>query len=112
MLVKSLTDVFVISLRIKTGSQRGHKQLVMTTGFFCRKERIPSDSLRRLNVRNIFTPAIVVLVLLAVIGCSGINEQIGPDQWMQRSLDAHKEAARLHEEQHDWANYAEAQHNL
>jgi hypothetical protein len=25
--VKSLTDIFVISLRIKTGSQKGHKQL-------------------------------------------------------------------------------------
>jgi hypothetical protein len=28
--VKSLTDIFVISLRIKTGRQRGHKQLVLT----------------------------------------------------------------------------------
>jgi hypothetical protein len=27
--VKSLADIFVISLRIKTGSQRGHKQLVL-----------------------------------------------------------------------------------
>ena len=28
--VKSLTDIFVISLRIKTVSQRGHKQLFLS----------------------------------------------------------------------------------
>jgi hypothetical protein len=28
--VKSLTDIFVISLRLQTGSQRGHKQLLLT----------------------------------------------------------------------------------
>ena len=29
MFAKSLADIFVISLRIKTGSQRDHKQLIL-----------------------------------------------------------------------------------
>jgi len=58
-------------------------------------------------------PAVmVVLILLDVIGCSSINEQVGPDQKIQRSLDAFKEAARRFEQQQDWANYAAAQNNL
>jgi hypothetical protein len=32
-LVKSLADILVISLRIKTGSQRGHKQLILSEPF-------------------------------------------------------------------------------
>ena len=63
-------------------------------------------------MRNIFTPAIVVLVLLAVIGCSSVNEQIGPDQWMQRSLDVLKEVARLSEKYQDWVKHAKVQSNL
>lgn len=58
-------------------------------------------------------PAVmVVLVLLYVIGCSSINEQVGPDQKNQRSLDAFKEAARRFDEQQDWENYAKVQNNL
>ena len=54
----------------------------------------------------------VVLVLLDVIGCSSINQQLGPDQKMQRSLDVLKEAARRSEEYQDWVKYAKVQNNL
>jgi hypothetical protein len=54
----------------------------------------------------------VALVLLDVIGCSSINEQIGLDQKIQRTLDVLKEAARRSEEQQDWVKYAKVQNNL
>src|SRR5204863_275989 len=78
----------------------------------CREKRVPPVSARRLDILSIFASSMVVLVLLDVIGCSSINQQLGPDQKMQRSLDVHKEAARRLEEREIWADYATAQDNL
>ena len=79
----------------------------------CRKDRVPPVSPRRLAILSIFTPTMMVmLLLLHVIGCSNIDERIGPDQKIQRSLDALKQEARRFEKQKDWASYAKAQNNL
>lgn len=75
------------------------------------KGRVLSLSPRRFV--NILAPAmVVVLVILHVIGCSSINEQIGPTQQIQRALDALNEMASRFEKKQDWVSYANVQNNL
>ena len=108
------------------------KQIIMATAFFCRDEerefvrscfatastpscrkgRVPPLSPRRLDILSIFSPAIVVLVLLDVLGCSSIPEPIEPDQKFQRRLDDLEKSARRYEEQQNWAGYARVQNDL
>ena len=108
------------------------KRIIMAMAFFCsdetrgfmrncsstalipssRKGRVRSLSPRRLDILSLVAPAMVVLVLLDVIGCSSTPEQIDPDQMFQRSLDAFQDTARRYEEQQNWAGYAKAQNDL